>query len=80
LPDGLAVRFDTSTWQAPPVFTVLQEITNVSREEMYRVFNMGLGMVIVCDESRAREVIDAIPEAGVVGEVVRATDDRRVII
>lgn len=80
LPDGLAARFDASAWQAPPVFTVLQEITNVSRDEMYRVFNMGLGMVIVCDKARAADVIAAIPEAGVVGEVVSATDDRRVII
>jgi phosphoribosylformylglycinamidine cyclo-ligase len=80
LPDGLAARFDTSAWQVPLVFTVLQEITNVSSEEMYRVFNMGLGMVVVCDETQAGELVATVPEAGVVGKVVPATDDRRVII
>ena len=44
------------------------------------MFNMGLGMVIVCDRSRAGRVVDAVPEASVVGEVVPATDGRRVII
>ena len=80
LPDGLAARFDTSAWQPPAVFTLLQETTNVPREEMYRVFNMGLGMVIVCNRSRVGRVVDALPEASVVGEVVPATDGRRVII
>ena len=80
LPDGLAARFDTSAWQPPAVFTLLQETTTVPREEMYRVFNMGLGMVIVCDRSRAGRVVNAVPEASVVGEVVPATDGRRVII
>ena len=80
LPDGLAARFDTSAWRPPAVFTLLQEITNVPHEEMYRVFNMGLGMVIVCDRSGAGRVTDAVPEASVVGEVVPATDGRRVII
>ena len=80
LPDGLAARFDTSTWQVPPVFTVLQEITHVSREEMFKVFNMGLGMVIVCDKARTGEVMVDVLGAEIVGEVVQATDNLRVIL
>ena len=80
LPEGLAARFDTTTWQAPPIFTVLQEMSRVDRDEMYRVFNMGLGMVLVCDASQASEIISLAPEARVVGEVIRATDERRVIL
>ena len=80
LPEGLAARFDTETWEAPPIFPVLQEMGGVVRDEMYRVFNMGLGMVIVSEGSRADEVMSLAPEARVVGEVIPATDDRRVIL
>jgi len=80
LPEGVVARFDTETWDVPPIFAVLQEMGAVARDEMYRVFNMGLGMVIVCDGSRADEAISLAPEARVVGEVVLATDDRRVIL
>ena len=80
VPQGLAARFDTATWQVPTVFTLLSEMGSVSREEMYRVFNMGLGMVLVCEESRAAEAISVVPEARVVGEVIRSADDRRVIL
>ena len=78
LPEGLAARFDPTTWPVPPIFTVLQELGDIAGDEMYRVFNMGLGMVLVCGPSRLDEVRSAVPEALVVGEVVRATDDRRV--
>ena len=80
LPEGLVARFDTTTWQVPPIFSVLQEMSNVSRDEMCRVFNMGLGMVLVCEESRVDEALSLAPEARVVGEVKRAEGDRRVIL
>ena len=80
LPEGLAARFDTDTWKVPPVFTVLQEMSNITRDEMYRVFNMGLGMVLVCERSKADEITALVPEARVVGEVTRSTDERRVVL
>ena len=80
LPEGLAARLDAATWEAPPIFSLLQEMSDISRDEMYRVFNMGLGMVLVCEEATVSEVISMSPEARVVGEVVRAEGDRRVIL
>jgi len=80
LPDGLGARLDTASWELPPVFTILQERSNVARDEMYRVFNMGLGLVLVCDKARASEIASRVPEARVVGEVVAATGDRRVVL
>ena len=55
-------------------------MSDISRDEMYRVFNMGLGMVLVCDPSRVSEVIEQIPEARVVGEITKAAGDERVIL
>ena len=80
LPDGTGARFDTSRWEVPPIFTVLQERSNISREEMYRVFNMGLGMVLVCDRADADRVLASVPESRVVGEVTETTGDRRVAL
>ena len=78
LPPGLGARFDADTWAVPPIFTVIQERSDVERDEMYRVFNMGLGMVLVCERSRAEEIASLVPEARVVGEVVAAAGERRV--
>jgi phosphoribosylformylglycinamidine cyclo-ligase len=80
LPEGLAARFDRSTWKVPPIFTLIQREGNVSDDEMYRVFNMGLGMVLVCAQTDVEAVRAAIPEALVVGEVVRQQDDKRVVL
>ena len=71
----------TSTLQLGPflpIFTLLQELSNIDSDEMYHVFNMGLGMVLACDAEDAEQVCSLAPEARVVGEVVRATGDRRV--
>jgi len=77
LPDGLFASFDTSSWTAPPIFAFLQERSNVGRDEMYRVFNMGLGMVLACDASEVKDVLTTIDGAVVVGSVeVQSGQDR----
>ncbi len=80
LPDGLGAAFDTATWDVPPIFRLLQERGNVSRDEMYRVFNMGLGVVLVCDPAQAGRIMSLLPEARVVGSVVRAQGEQRVFV
>ena len=85
LPEGLAARLDTNAWHVPPIFALLQQISterggSIDQGEMYRVFNMGLGMVMVCDKSRVNEVMSLVPEARVVGGVIRAADERRVVL
>jgi phosphoribosylformylglycinamidine cyclo-ligase len=69
---------DTASWNAPAIFHLLKEMGNLSRDEMYRVFNMGLGFVVVCDRSKAAEIVGLVPEAAVVGEVVEHTGGERV--
>ena len=78
LPDGLGAHFDASTWTVTPIFTLLQEVTNIDADEMYHVFNMGLGMVLICEAENAEQVCSLAPGGRVVGEVVRTTGERRV--
>ena len=80
LPDGTSARFDSSTWRVPPIFTLLQERAAISRQEMYRVFNMGIGMALVCDAAQVDAVLEAVPDAAVVGEVSQHDDGERVSI
>ncbi|HEU4510328.1 MAG TPA: phosphoribosylformylglycinamidine cyclo-ligase [Pyrinomonadaceae bacterium] len=48
LPEGTAVKIEREAWTVPPLFELMRRIGNVSDAEMYRTFNMGIGMVIVC--------------------------------
>ena len=80
LPDGTAASLSTAAWPLPPIFSLIQEDGGIHRDEMYRVFNMGLGMVLVCDGSSVDRVVVAVPGSLVVGEVVEAQTEERVIL
>ena len=54
LPDGLAARLSPAAWTMPPLYAWIQATADVTPEEMYRVFNMGVGVVIVCRPRRRR--------------------------
>jgi len=71
LPEGLGAWLDTSTWEVPPIFALIQETGQVERDEMFRVFNMGVGMVLACAPDKSGEVCRLVPEARVVGEVTK---------
>ena len=80
LPKGLAARFDSGKWTKPPIFTLLQKKGNVETAEMYRVFNMGIGMAVIGAPENVKKMTKALPEAKVVGEVVKQRGEARVII
>ncbi len=48
LPEGISVEITRGTWSIPPIFTAMQRIGRVPDEEMFRTFNMGIGMIVVC--------------------------------
>jgi len=74
LPDGLGARIERGSWTPPALFQVLAEAGGVQQEEMDRVFNMGVGMVIVTSathsDATVRALRDAGEEAWIMGEVV----------
>jgi phosphoribosylformylglycinamidine cyclo-ligase len=47
------VRVERGAWPVPPIFELMREIGNVAEPEMYRTFNMGVGMVVVTAEPDA---------------------------
>src|ERR1044072_6815078 len=64
LPEDTAVRIERGSWPIPPLFELLRRLGNVSDSEMYRTFNMGVGMVIVCPESEAAVVEKHLRDRG----------------
>jgi phosphoribosylformylglycinamidine cyclo-ligase len=64
LPEGLAARIDTASWQQGPVFDFLQEHGNVETGEMRRTFNCGVGMVVVVASGDADKTIELLNAAG----------------
>lgn len=71
LPPGMVARVDYGAWPVPPLFRLIQEQGQVSREEMYRVFNMGIGMVVVLPPEAVPQAQEVLGERSwVIGEVV----------
>src|SRR5213082_3663386 len=67
LPPTLDAVLDVSSWRVPSVFGVLMEAGQVEPAEMYRTFNMGVGMVVICAPSDVKSVMSEASEAGLKG-------------
>jgi phosphoribosylformylglycinamidine cyclo-ligase len=70
LPKDLDAIVELQSWRVPDVFRVLMEAGNVEPPEMFRTFNMGVGMVVICAPSAAGEVLAAVSGAGLEGWVL----------
>ena len=78
LPADFCARFQLGSWPIPPIFDLIQREGNVSRDEMYRVFNMGLGMVGICGDDNLALVQERVPDAIVIGDVVERDGEAQV--
>jgi phosphoribosylformylglycinamidine cyclo-ligase len=75
LPAGTDARVDTTTWGSPPIFAELADLGGVAIDEMFRVFNMGIGMVLVVPPEHVDGLVDLALDHGhpavMIGEVVQ---------
>lgn len=75
LPEACSVKIDTNSWTPPPIFSLVKNLGQIPEKEMYRVFNMGIGMVLMVKDYYADSIIhmlrEAGEEAGVIGEVIK---------
>ncbi len=70
LPESCGAKINRHAWSVPPLFTYIQNIGKISPDEMYRVFNMGIGMVIITSPEDVSRVQSMIPEeTWIIGEV-----------
>jgi phosphoribosylformylglycinamidine cyclo-ligase len=65
LPPTLDAVVDTTSWQVPNVFQQLERFGGVDRREMFRTFNMGVGMVVIVAQTDVAGVVEAARTSGV---------------
>ncbi len=77
LPAGLGAQIRRTSWEVPPLFRLIQQGGKVSDDEMFRTFNMGIGMVVVVGSGELHEVEHSLERRGetsfVIGTVVRGS-------
>jgi phosphoribosylformylglycinamidine cyclo-ligase len=84
LPADLGAVLRPRSWPVPPIFAIVQRAAGIGDDEMYRTFNMGLGMVLAVAPGEEKEAVDLLNglgfEAGVVGAVEAVTGGPRVVL
>ena len=80
LPEGVTAHIHKDKWEIPPIFQIIQGKGGIEEAEMYRVFNMGIGMTVVCSAHQVGKVIGVLPQAKVIGEIIKREDEEGVII
>ena len=64
LPEGLGAELDERNWQIPAIFKLISEVGQIDYNEMYNIFNMGIGMVIAVDRKEASAVMEHFQQCG----------------
>ena len=84
LPDNTQAVIDESSWQWPAIFNWLQKAGNVSRHEMYRTFNCGVGLIIALPKQLAEQAINLLNQHGekawLLGEIKHSSSTEHVVI
>jgi len=80
LTPGLTAYLRSDSWDILPIFKLIQENGNIEEAEMYQVFNMGIGMTLVCSPWQVAEIVSILPQAKTVGKIIKRESKERVII
>jgi phosphoribosylformylglycinamidine cyclo-ligase len=78
IPEGKKALVRWGSWPVPPIFGAIEQRGNVERREMLRVFNMGLGYILVCPPEDRDRVSALVPEAILVGEIAPSEKGEKV--
>jgi len=79
LPEGLVAHIRKDSWDILPIFRLIQREGDIEEEEMYQVFNMGIGMAIVCSPQQVAKIVSVLPQAKVIGEINKGKDKEVII-
>ena len=70
LPENVSVEITRGSWPEPPIFGLMQKLGNVPDREMFRTFNMGVGMVLICSQFDAEQIAHQIGHGYDIGRVI----------
>ncbi|HEC69054.1 MAG TPA: phosphoribosylformylglycinamidine cyclo-ligase, partial [Candidatus Omnitrophica bacterium] len=83
LPKKFSFKIYKNSWKIPEIFKIIQKKANLEDKEMYSTFNMGIGMVVVVEESRAFKVFNFLKKkitTYIIGEVVKREKEAIVLV
>jgi phosphoribosylformylglycinamidine cyclo-ligase len=84
LPEGCRAVIDRKSWEPSPIFGAIQSAGKIDQDEMFKVFNMGIGLVIVAPSGEADKIVDTIKGQGMtgwmIGEIVPCSSDEAKLI
>jgi phosphoribosylformylglycinamidine cyclo-ligase len=79
LPENVSVEIKRGTWPELPIFGLMQKIGNVADKEMFRTFNMGVGMVVICAEEDKEFLKENLSEYFEVGQIITGNKEVEII-
>jgi len=72
---NLCAKIKDGTWSVPPIFELMMKKASIPRDEMFGIFNFGIGMILIVEKGQEKEVIDAVRSSGeqayIIGEMVK---------
>ena len=80
LPKHMSAVVNASLWEKPPLFDLIQTKGDININEMYRVYNMGIGMILISDKDNVSEILNILDESFIIGEVIPKEDQHLVKI
>jgi phosphoribosylformylglycinamidine cyclo-ligase len=76
VPSPCQVVITQGSWTIPPIFEVIQKQGHIADDEMRRVFNMGIGMILVVPEKEAQEILERIEKLGELAYLIGVISQR----
>jgi phosphoribosylformylglycinamidine cyclo-ligase len=80
LPEGVAAHIEKDSWDILPIFRLIEKEGDIREEEMYQVFNMGIGITIICSPQQVAKIVSILPQAKAIGQIIKGKNKTRVII
>lgn len=82
LPEGVSIQIDQKSWPKPYIFSLIQKEGKISNEEMYRTFNMGIGMILIVSDNEALKITEELElidcDSYIIGKVIKG--NKQIII
>ena len=86
IPESCRCVIDKKAWEVPPIFNVIQEMGDIEEQEMFRVFNMGIGMMIIVSEKECQDIMEQLKmealgeKAYLIGVIEKREDNEQQVI
>ena len=84
IPNGFTANIDSNSWSWPEIFDWIKKTGKVDDEEMYQVFNCGIGMLVILPKNQADKAIAICQQTGykakIIGEIAKSTSNSKIIL